>query len=367
MSIHKIFLFLVVSSFFLACEKDVLPPEITSINHLFGPAELLVTIEGRNLANITEVAFSGQPVNFNTAFNSDIALLMRIPTNVPLGPHEVTLTTAGGTATTNFRVTLDPPSIFRVSPTAALPGDMVSIVGKNFYPPLEVFFFDSVAAEIILENEDSLVVQVPEGISKGRIRVNANGGTTLSPIDFFSVNTILVNDFDGNGMRPETNRWIFVGEVDQTPNDAVQSTNPAPLDGNFLKLSGQDNLDISWIGGAQTNFGFPGDTFETFGITTSPNNTLIELDINNNGRDQTYILLILLENGGSPNDFVYKIPVDWEGWRTVSFPLNRFTDVNEVIVDPSKVRTLKIHLIDEEDSNQLLEINVDNVVFKEIL
>ena len=41
--------------------------------------------------------------------------------------------------------------------------------------------------------------------------------------------------------------------------------------------------------------------------------------------------------------------------------------VNDVIVDPAKVRTLKIHLIDEEDTNLPLEVNVDNTVFKEIL
>ncbi|MEM1215317.1 MAG: hypothetical protein AAGJ82_06515, partial [Bacteroidota bacterium] len=137
-------------------------------------------------------------------------------------------------------------------------------------------------------------------------------------------------------------------------------------DNNFLKLSGSDNLNISWIGGAQNNFGFPGDDFETFGITSPPNLTLLELDINNNGRDNTHVIFILLENGGSPNDFAYQVPINGNGWQHLSFPLSRFEDLDGNIVDPSKVRILKIHLIDEDDSNTMLEVNVDNILFKEI-
>lgn len=367
MSIRHLFIFVCFGLLFLSCEDTPPPPVIDSIDPTFGPAETLVTIEGTNLANITEVTFSGQVVNFNNAYNSDRALLLRIPTNVPLGEHEVVLTTKGGSATTNFKVSLDPPEIFSISPEAAFPGDVVTIYGKNFFAPLEVYFFDSIQAVIIAETPDSLLVQVPEDIEKGHVTVVANGGVALSPVDFFIENTILVNDFDGNGLRAQTNQWIFVGEIDQNALNAVHDSNPDPIDNNFLKLSGQDNLDISWIGGAQTNFGFPGDEFETFGIRTSPNNTLLEMDVNHNGHENTYIILILLENDGSPNDFTHKIKLDKDGWDRLSIPLNRFKDIDEVLVDPTKVRTLKIHLIDEEDTNTQLEVNVDNISFVEIL
>ncbi len=367
MSIRQIFVFCAVCLLFMGCEDTPPPPVIDSVDPTFGPAETLVTFEGTNLANIKEVTFSGQVVNFNTAYNSDNALLMRIPTNVPLGEHEVVLTTPGGSVSTNFRVALDPPEIFGIDPPVASSGDVVSIYGKNFFEPLEVYFFDSIQASILVSSPDSLMVQVPEGIEKGRVTVVANGGVALSPVDFFSVNEILVNDFDGNGMRAQTNQWIFVGEIDQNALNAVHSSNPDPINDNFLKLSGQDNLDISWIGGVQSNFGFPGDEFETFGITTGPGNTLLEMDINSNGHNATHIILILLENGGSPNDFTHQLKVEHDGWDRLSVPLNRFKDINDIIVDPSKVRTLKIHLIDEEDSNTQLEINVDNISFVEIL
>ncbi len=366
MLIRKFTFFCLLAICFSSCDKEVGPPVIEIVDPVFGPAETLVTFQGVNLANITEVKFSDQVVNFNNAYNADNALLLRIPTNVPLGEHVVTITTDGGSVTTNFRVTLEAPEIFSFSPASAAVGERVTILGKNFYEPLTAWFFDSIQAEIITAVPDSMIILVPEGVEKGRISLFANGGFTRSPINFFTVNPILVNDFDGNGIRSETDKWIFRGSIDQNKNTAVQNTMPAPIDGNYLKISGKDELDISWIGGAE-NHTWDVEAFQTFGITTDANNTLIEMDVNNNGQKKTHMILVLLEKDGSSNDFALTVKVDWTGWQKVSVPLNRFQDLNDFTVDPLKVKTLKIQIIDVEDSNETLEVNVDNIQFVEIL
>ena len=347
--------------------KETPAPTIESVEPTFGPAETLAVFKGMNLEDIETFSFSGQVVNFNTAYNSDNALLFRIPTNVPLGDHEVVITTAGGSASTNFRVTLEPPEIFDVTPEFASVGDKVTITGKNFFDPVTVYFHDSIQANVILLSPDSIEVEVPAGIEKGRIVVWANGGRTLSPRNFFSVNSILVNDFDGNGLRSETSNWLLTGFVDQSNiNDAIQNTNPDPINNNFLKLTGKDDLAISWVGGVENNSNDV-TVFDNFGITTSAQNTLFEMDIHNNGKNNTHIILILLERDGSPNDFTHTIAVDWTGWERVSFPLIRFEDLDGFLIDPAKVKTLKIHLIDETNSGSELEVNVDNIEFLEIL
>ncbi|MEN0002763.1 MAG: glycan-binding surface protein [Bacteroidota bacterium] len=351
----------------LSCEKDTPPPTIEMVTPAFGPAGALITFEGNNLGNIQEITFSGQQINFNTAYNSEVALLLRIPNNVPLGDHVVEMRTAGGTATANFRVTLEAPAIFNITPEFASPGDVVTITGKNFFEPVSVSFFEEVEGEVLTLFPDSMEVIVPEGIQKGRVTVSANGGEAISPVNFFSINSILVNDFDGNGMRSETHKWGFVGQVNENGITAVQNAAPEPLDGNYLKLTGADDLGITWIGGAQSDFGFPGDTFTTFGLTTDINNTLLEMDIHNNGRTNTHLILILLEHEGLNTDFVYNLHVDWEGWQRISVPLNRFANFEDILVDPTKVKLLKLHLTDNDDSNTLLEVNVDNIRFVEIL
>lgn len=363
----KYFILFATLSLFFSCEKQQDAPMISMVEPTFGPAETLVTFEGANLENIQEITFSGQPVNFNTAYNSDIALLFRVPNNVPLGDHVVEFKTSGGTTTANFRVTLDPPAIFEIVPEFASPGDVVTIKGENFFDPIRVFFFDSIEAEIVTLFPDSMEVIVPSGIEKGSVTIDANGGVALSPINFFSINPILVNDFDGNGLRSETNKWGFTGQVNENAITAVQNTNPSAIDGNYLKLTGQDDLDISWIGGAQSHFGFPGDNFTDFGITTDFNNTLLEMDVNNNGRTNTHLTLILQENDGAIGDFVHTVHLDETGWQRLSFPLNRFKNFEDKIIDPAKVKLVKIHMTDEDDSNSILEVNVDNVRFVEIL
>ncbi len=352
----------------MACKKDQSAPIINSVNPVFGPAETLVTFEGLNLQDIQEVTFSGQSVNFNNAYNSDVALLFRVPSNVPLGEHVVEFRTAGGTTTSNFRVTLEAPLVFKTNPEFASPGDIVNIIGKNFFEPIRVFFFDSIEAEIVTLFPDSMEVIVPEGIEKGRVTVDANGGVAFSQVNFFSVNSILVNDFDGNGLRSETLKWGFRGQINQTAATATQNMNPDPIDGNFLKLSGKDDQDEGWIGGAQSHFGFPGDTFTVFGMTTDINNTLLEMDVNNNGRKNTHVNLILQEHEGLVGDFVHDVHLDGEaGWQRLSIPLNRFKNFEGFLIDPSKVKLIKIHMTDVDDSNNPLEVNVDNVKFLEIL
>ncbi len=359
-------LLLLVGLFFWSCEKETNPPVIESISPTFGPAETLVTFEGVNLGDLKELRFGDQVINFNTAYNSQNALLLRIPTNLTVGEYEVSYTTNGGTATTNFRVTLEPPEIFSFSPASASVGERVTVLGKNFFEPMQVWFFDSMEAEIVHLAPDSLIAIVPPGVEKGRIAMMANGGFTLSPINFFTVNPILVNDFDGNGLRADTENWIFRGSLDQNKNTAIQNRIPEPIDGNYLKISGRDELNINWIGGVE-NHTWDTDQFQTFGITTDANNTFIEMEMNNNGRKNTTVIIILIENEGSNNDFTVEVDVDWDGWNKFSVPLNRFTDFNDFVVDPIKVKTVKIQLIDTKGTGDKMEINVDNLRFLEIL
>lgn len=362
---NMILFFALAVLIFTACNKTE-TPSLLSIDPTFGPEGTLVTIEGENLADIITMKFSGQVVNFNTAYNSDNALLFRVPNNVPLGDHIIELETEGGVVTTDFSVTLDPPEIYGFEPESAAPGEEITIYGENFFEPLTVYFFDSIQATITSTSEDSINVIVPDGVQKGFLRVDANGGFAYSPIQFFSTRTILVNDFDGNGMRPETNSWLFEGFIDQNASNAIQNTDPIPFDNNYLKLTGSDDLNIGWIGGAGSNFQ-DAMVFDNFGLTTNVNNTLLEMEMNSNGNEVTHIILVLQERDGSINDFTHTFKVDWEGWQTVSFPLNRFNDLNEILIDPAKVKTVKVHLNNTENSNSPLEVNVDNIRFVEIL
>ena len=91
------------------------------------------------------------------------------------------------------------------------------------------------------------------------------------------------------------------------------------------------------------------------------------MDVHANGNEYTHIIIIFLERDGSPNDFTHQIPIEGDKWEKISIPLNRFKDLNEVLVDPSKIRTVKIHLNNTDGVSSDLEINIDNMKFIEIL
>jgi len=351
--------------FLSSCQEDG-PPTVDSFSPDAGFENTLITVEGSNFENLVSINFNdGVPADFNPSFGTSSALLFRVPENAPLGDNNVVITTETGEVSFPFKVTLEAPEISDFSPKSANEGEMVYIKGKNFFEPLVVLFEDSLAGNIIYSDPDSLVVEVPAGVERGRIKVKANGGSSLTGEFFFSTTEILVNDFDGNGVRSETDKWLFYGSIDQNSSNATTNADPDGFDGsNFLKISGTDPGTV-WIGGAESHSNDP-MVFEVFDIASDINNTFVEMDINNNGYDDTHLIVVLAERNGSINDFSETIEVDWDGWEHVSLPLNRFKDVDGAFIDPEKIRTIKMHLYNELQSNQPLEVNVDNLKFVQI-
>ena len=356
-------------SVFTNC-ADPEAPTITSITPDFAPAETLTTIEGTNLANVTSMKFDGQIVNFNTAFNSDVALLFRVPTTIDAGTYNLALTTDGGTTETTFRISLDAPEIFLISPNKGPVGSATTLFGENFFEPLEVFFpmgeMDSVKADIVSFSDDSIRVIVPENATQGNVALLANGGYALSANRFQVGNIVTVSDFDGNGLRSDVSQWRFTPNLDQTATDAVQSTDPEPISGNFLKISGKDTQNTGLIGSVTTQTNDPA-TFENFGLTTTIANTLLEFDVNTNGHPATRLIIILKERGGSRNDFSRELKLDEPGWIKVTQPLSRFEDLNGAPIDVSKIVSIRFLLFDTENTGEQFEVNIDNLLFSEIL
>ncbi|MEO1256151.1 MAG: IPT/TIG domain-containing protein, partial [Bacteroidota bacterium] len=232
------FLLCGITLLFCSCEEDTSPPIITAVTPEFGAAEDLIIFEGMHLSGIKTLTFNGEVTNFNTAYNSDIALLFRIPTSMEIGDYEVVFTTDGGSTSVPFRVTLEAPQIFSFSESAGGIGDEITIYGKNFFDPLEVYFpteIDSISAELISRSSDSIKVVVPEGAIAGFVTLVANGGATQSPTQFSVVSKIQVNDFDGNGLRANTDMWSFL-PGSATASWTITDLNPSGIDGNFLKL-----------------------------------------------------------------------------------------------------------------------------------
>ncbi len=341
-------------------------PSIMTISPVRGPVETLITIEGSNFEDIISLNFNdGVPANFNPSYGAENAVLFRVPLDAPIGDNVITIETKGGTVTADFKVTLDAPELNSFFPTSGQVGETVTFLGENFFEPIEVLFFDSISAPILFLSPDSMVVEIPEGVEKGFLKIKANGGDVSTNIQFFTVNNILVNNFDGEGMRSNTDNWLFYGSILQSnAGTAIRSSNPDPIDNNFLKLSGVDPGSV-WIGGTESH-SWDIAEFDVFPIQSDLTNTFLEMDVNNNGREDSHVVLILAERGGSINDFTYNQDIKEEGWSHLSIPLSRFEDIDGLQINPQIIRTLKIHLVNNNMSTSALEANIDNIKFVQV-
>ncbi len=362
-----LFIFLAVFSSLVWCSCNKYEaPSILTISPVKGPVETLITIEGSHFEDIISLNFNdGVPANFNPSYGSENAVLFRVPLNAPIGDNIITIETKGGTVMADFKVTLDAPKLTSFFPASGEVGGTVTFLGENFFEPIEVLFFDSIAAPILFLSPDSMVVEIPEGVEKGFIKIKANGGDISTNVQFFTVTDILVNNFDGAGIRSETSNWLFYGSILQSSaSTAVRSSNPAPIDNNFLKLSGVDPGSI-WIGGTESH-AWDINEFSVFPIESDLTNTFLEMELNNNGREDSHIVLILTERDGSLNDFTYNQDISQEGWNRISIPLSRFEDVNGLQINPQIIRNLKIHLVNNNMSATAIEANIDNIKFVQV-
>lgn len=349
------------------------PPEFISIEPEESPRGELVVLKGNNLAEIRELALDGEPIQFNTAYNSDVALLWRVPLNSTLGEKTLSLRTDHGSFEIPFKVTTDPPIVRSIFPRVTDIGDTVTIVGENFFEPLEVTFktgefvdgewTDSLVAEVIYvdEDQDSMQVIVPEGSVSGFIRVTANGGTTESGLTWQTFARVLITDFDGNGIFPDNDVYTFQGFSDQG-NGArlIRMSLPGPIDGNFMQVTGMDGLGIKWIGGANTPA--PRDSF---GISAPVSNVFLEMDVNSNGRTDSWLQISFTEQDGRPGEFTHRVKLSESGWTRYSQPLTRFKNSQGFTVRPGRINQIKFHISDFNETGGRIEANVDNVEFVE--
>jgi hypothetical protein len=162
------------------------PPVINSVSTNAGAAGALVTVSGVNLLGTTNVSFGGVPARTFTVVNNTQATAT-VPNGVLTGP--VSIAGLGGSFT-NSALFYGPPSITGVSPDSGLPGDKITISGRNFTGVSSVKF-GSFAASFLLENGGTIQATVPSGFSGGVITLTTPGGAASSS-SAFTVGAVLL-------------------------------------------------------------------------------------------------------------------------------------------------------------------------------
>jgi len=153
-------------------------PTITSFTPTSGLIGTLVTVTGSNFTVSTTVKCNGT----NEAATTN-TLLVLIGPGTTTGP--LTVSTAGGTATsTSVFTVLVPPVFTSFTPTSGPVGTVVTLTGSNFTGTTAVTFNGVAAAAFTVVNSTTITAKVATGTTTGKISITTPAGTVTSASSF---------------------------------------------------------------------------------------------------------------------------------------------------------------------------------------
>ncbi|MBX2895693.1 MAG: VCBS repeat-containing protein [Cyclobacteriaceae bacterium] len=162
-------------------------PTITSFTPASGSVGITVTITGTNFSAIPAdniVQFNGTTATVIASTTTNITVT--VPTGATSGPITVSVAGNMATSTTNFTVTILPPTIISFTPTSGPIGTTVTITGTNFNttPANNLVAFNGTAATVTASTATSITTSVPVGATTGTITVTVAGNTATSASNF---------------------------------------------------------------------------------------------------------------------------------------------------------------------------------------
>jgi hypothetical protein len=167
-------------------------PSINKLSADTAAPGTLLTITGENFFAPVSVRFGFVPATPESG-GTATSISVRVPA-MPVGPANVVVSVAGtdsNAAPFAVQCPAAGPCITSISPTTALPGDPVTIVGTTFDTKGAVKFGNT-PADIISWSDKSITATVP-GISAGSANVKVSvGGNDSPPIPFTAVTNILI-------------------------------------------------------------------------------------------------------------------------------------------------------------------------------
>jgi hypothetical protein len=181
-------------------------PTVTGFTPASGPPGTSVTVTGTNLAGATAVAFNG--IGATISSTTATSVTVTVPAAATTG--KITVTTAGGTATSASGFTVPAPTISSFTPSSGPVGSSVTITGTGFLAsPKTVAFHGTDAGTPTSVTNTSMTVTVPAGATNGTITVTAPSGTGTSATSFTVTGGPSITSFSPSGGAVGTTVSIY--------------------------------------------------------------------------------------------------------------------------------------------------------------
>ncbi len=256
-----IFLFLATLSLIPgACRKENSPitksssnPKAEAISPALGAANTVLTLRGSGPGDIHSVVFEKDSVSaeFNPIFNTEGALIFRVPTDAVPGQQDIIFHNGAGI---EFRVpfnVLGLPTITDVSNYNFTTGTELTLTGKNLDDVSKVILSGSTdEATIVSKTATSLVIAMPAtSLYRATLDITNLAGTTATTQEFVSLDNNFKFFTDGYDNGEQDASWGDAGFVSTTE----KKTGTASFGKNFQK-GNWHQMGFGWNGIANDNY-----------------------------------------------------------------------------------------------------------------
>ena len=248
---------LLMAIFFLvACtKKEVVTPAAFVVAPGQGASKSLVTLTGSNLMDLRTITFDNGNVDapFNPVFNTDGAVLLRVPDAANPGDQHIVFTNKNGYQfSVPFKV-LGLPTIIDVDNYNFNTGSSITLTGKNLDDVLGVKFTGgSEVCTFVINSPTSITVTFP-ATAKYRtlLDITNRAGTTASIQEFVSLanNFTFFDDAYQNGEQDAS--WGDAGFISTT----VFKTGTASYGKNYQR-GNWHQMGFGWNNIANDNYKF---------------------------------------------------------------------------------------------------------------
>ncbi|HSV88172.1 MAG TPA: IPT/TIG domain-containing protein [Bacteroidales bacterium] len=281
---------------------------ITSVDRQIAEPGQIVTFTGTNLHEVFHIMLNTEnvPVSFTATRDT---LRMLVPEASPLGDAiTVNLFFSGKGLAQRALTIVSPPVIQMISPEAARPGTVLTLMGRALHLTTRVFVGAIEVIGFTKVSDQVLRFTMPTGSTGGRIRLHtAAGSISESPSDLILGQVVLVHNFDV--ASPFYTGW--------SPNGNVQ--NPTIVSGpfpnnNFLSLEIADR-STGWGG----NMDFYIQNLPVIPAENN-NNIILALDLRVSRNMNVNIMVEPQAAAGAPHPVYGRtLPVTTD-WQTIRLP-----------------------------------------------
>jgi hypothetical protein len=277
-------------------DDDDASPSVAQISPVQGASNTVLTVTGAGLGDIKSIVFenSNVPASFTSTFNTDGAILFRVPTDAIPGEQNIVFTNGSGKQfTVPFNV-LGFAAITSVSDYNFVEGTEITLTGKNLADVNKVVFTGTTEeVEIVSQTATTLTLKFPAtALNEATLTITNEAGGARTTQSFVAIDNAFKLFTDNYGAGYENASW-----------------GPASISTETFKR-----------GTASFSMGFNKGNWsqDGFGWTTTPNDNYKFMSFWMKGASQDYTLYVW--SAAQPGTFN-----TYEDWKKILVPANVWT------------------------------------------